>query len=71
MSIRELLNQFEIEGAFIIKAYNEKTEEDIILDEGEQFEYQIWNDENGVLDRKITYMYADKGVLNIEVEYKD
>lgn len=68
MSIRELLDQFGIEGKFIVTTWNEKTEEDIILSEGEQFEYQIWNDENGVLDKKIVCMYANNGVLNIEVE---
>ena len=68
MTIRELLDQFGIEGKFIITTWNEKTEEDIILSKGEQAEYQIWNNDNGVLDRKIICMYAIDEVLNIEVE---
>ena len=68
MCIRELLDQFEIEGEFIIKTYNDNIDTYITLSKGEQFEYQIWADDNGVLDKKNTYMYAVDGVLTIEVE---
>ena len=68
MCIRELLDQFEIEGEFVIKKYNNDIDTYIILSAGDQFEYQVWADDNGVLDRKITYMYAVDGVLTIEVE---
>lgn len=68
MTIRELLDNFEIQGAFIVKVWNEDTNDCAILAEGEQFEYQIWHNDNEVLDRKITYMYAVDGTLVIEVK---
>ena len=68
MTIQELIDQFEIQGAFCIKEYDWEKEDSIILAEGHDFECEYYDIDDGILNSRINYMYAVDGVLNIEVE---
>lgn len=68
MCIRELLEQFDIQGAYYIKAWNDNDVDYETLAKGDDFECEHWDMMDEILERKITYMYAIDGVLNIEVE---
>lgn len=68
MSIQELIEQFEIQGAFCIKRWMEDCNDYKKLAEGYDFEYERWEIDEECLYSKIVYMYAVDGVLNIEVE---
>lgn len=68
MCIRELNEQFEIQGAFRIKVWNNEIFYYETLAKGEDFECDRWNIDEDILERKITYMFAIDGVLHIEVE---
>ena len=68
MSIRDLINQFEIQGAYCIKSWNDDEEDYTMLEEGNDFECERWKIRSEHLERNITFMYAVNGVLNIEVE---
>lgn len=68
MTIQELIDQFEIQGAFCIKRWDESAEDYEVLSEGGDFECDRWNIEEKYLNTKIAYMYAVDGVLNIELE---
>lgn len=68
MCIRELIDQFDIQGAFWIKVWNEDKWDYITLAKGTDFECDHWDMMDDILERKISYMYAIDGVLNIEVE---
>lgn len=68
MCIRELLDQFDIQGAYIIKVWNDNVVDYETLANGSDFECDHWDMMEDILERKITYMYAVDGVLNIEVE---
>lgn len=68
MSINELNDHFEIQGAFIIKKWDNENEDCIILASGNDFECDRWDIAEDILDGKIAYMYAVDGVLNIELE---
>ena len=68
MTIQDLIDQFEIQGAYRIKEYDFEAEDCIILAEGHDFECEKWNIDDGILNRRISYMYAIDGVLNIELE---
>ena len=68
MTIRDLMEQFEIQGGYCIKEYDYKLDCCIILAEGKDFECEWYDIDDKVLDMRITYMYAVDGVLNIEVE---
>lgn len=70
MSIAELLEQFEILGAYHIKVWNVNVEGYVTLAEGVNFEYEHKRIKEEELERKITFMYAIDGVLVIEVEGK-
>ena len=70
MSIAELLEQFEIQGAYHIKAWNDDMEDYVTLAEGNDFEYEKWELKWKILKREITCMYANDGVLVIEVKDK-
>lgn len=69
MCIRELIDQFDIQGAFWIKIWDDDKLDYITLAKGTDFECDHWDVMEDVLERKITYMYAVDGVLNIEVEW--
>ena len=68
MTIQDLIDQFEIQGAFRIKEWDWEKEDYIILAEGHDFECEKWDINDDILNSKIGYMYAVDGVLNIEVE---
>ena len=68
MSIFELLNYFEIQGGFHIKKWSYADNDYITIAKGNDFESDKYNITEKMLDKKITYMYAVDGVLNIEVE---
>ena len=68
MCIRELLEQFDIQGAFHIKVWEDDICDYVTLMKGNDFECEHWDVKEEILERDITYMYAVDGVLNIEVE---
>ena len=67
MSVRELIDQIEIQGAYHIKLWDDDKDDYITLAKGGDFEYENWDIEDEYLEKKISYMYAIDGVLNIEV----
>ena len=68
MRIRELNEQLEIQGAFHIKVWKDEVDDYETLSSGKDFEYDRWKINEDILERKIAYMYAIDGILNIEVE---
>lgn len=68
MTINDLIDQFEIQGAFRIKVWDDTVYDCVTQAEGKDFECYDWNSKEDVLNRKITYMYVVDNVLNIEVE---
>lgn len=68
MCIKDLMEQFEIEGAFRIKVWDENVEDYITLSEGSDFRYENSDIDEEILEREIAYMYAVDGMLNIEVK---
>lgn len=68
MCIRELYEQFEIQGAFHIKVWKDEVDDYETLASGKDFEYDRWKIDEDILERKIAYIYAIDGILNIEVE---
>jgi hypothetical protein len=70
MCIRELIDQFEIQGAFCIKVCDDYKFDYITLVKGNDFECDKWDISDEILERKIAYMYAIDGVLHIELEWE-
>lgn len=68
MCIRELLEQFDIQGSYHIKTWNDNDVDCETITKGNDFECEHWDMMDKILERKIIYMYATDGVLNIEVE---
>ena len=68
MCIRELNEQFEIQGMFHIKVWKDEVSDYETLAKGENFEFDRCDIDEDILEREITYMYSLDGVLNIEVE---
>lgn len=68
MTIQDLIDQFTIQGGYIIKMWNDEAEDSVTLAEGSDFEYEHYKIKSKYLNKRITYMYAVDGVLNIEVE---
>jgi hypothetical protein len=68
ITIRELDDLINIQGAFRIKEWDCEKEDCITLAEGSDFEIDRWEIDEGIMESKIAYMYAIDGVLNIEVE---
>ena len=68
MCIRELNDQFEIQGAFCIKVWDDKLCDCVVLISGSDFECDRWDISEEIMENKIAYMYAVNGVLNIELE---
>lgn len=66
MCIREMLDQFDIQGTYCIKAWDD--DDYVILAEGMDFECDHWDIDDEILERKITYMFALDNTLIIEVE---
>lgn len=68
MCINELSEQFEIQGYFIIKVWKDDISDYEILAKGKDFELDKLEINEEILEREITYMFANDGVLNIEVK---
>ena len=68
MCIRELNDQFEIQGAFCIRVWYDEDFDYITLAKGSDFEIDRWDISDEIMECKIAYMYAVDGVLNIELE---
>ena len=68
MTIQDLIDQFEIQGIYTIKAWDDSVDDCVILNEGNDFELDKWNINEEILNKKVTYMYAIDSVLYIEVE---
>jgi hypothetical protein len=67
MTIKDLIDQFEIQGAYRIRYWDEITEEIVTVAEGHDFDCEYYDIDNKYLYMNITYMYAVDGILNIEV----
>ena len=68
MTIQDLIDQFEIQGAYCIKEYDWEKEDCIVLAEGHDFECEKHMIDERYLNSNIQYMYAVDGVLNIDVQ---
>ena len=68
MCIREMNDQFEIQGAYHIKKWNDTICDCVTVAKGSDFECDRWDIDDDIMESKIAYMYAIDGVLNIEVE---
>ena len=71
MTIQELIDQFEIQGAFNIKRWDDDSCDCVSLSSGDDFECDKWQIDDDILNRKISYMYAVDGVLQFELEWED
>lgn len=70
LTIQDLKDKFEIQGAYRISTYNDDTDEVETLAEGHDFECE-WHDiKEEYMNDMILYMFAVDGVLNIEIAYK-
>ena len=71
MTIKELMENFDIQGAFHIKKWDNRVLDCVTAAKGENFECYNWDiDEEAedALNSKIAYMYVSDDVLIIEVE---
>jgi hypothetical protein len=68
MTLRDLTNQFYIQGAYCIKRWVDEHDYYAVLAQGTDFECDYHKFNEAIWDMPITYMYAVDGVLNIEVE---
>lgn len=69
MTLQDLIDQFEIQGAYCIKRWVDARSDYAVLEEGKDFECEKWNLKEDCLNEKISYMYAVDGVLHIELEW--
>ena len=68
MTIQDLIDQFEIQGAYCIKKWQEDLNDCEKLAEGMDFECEKHRFNEDCLNSKISYMYAVDGALHIELE---
>lgn len=68
MCIRDMIDQFEIQGAFCIKLIENDGWTCEVIAEGHDFECEYYDISDDVLGREINYMYALDGRINIEVK---
>ena len=68
LSIKELKEQFDIQGGYCIKTWIEEDDDMEVIAQGRDFECEWYDIEDEYLDAEITYMYAVDGILNIEIE---
>ena len=69
MTIEDLYEQFEIQGEFHIKVWDDVAEDYVTLAKGSDFGINKTKIDEEVFKRNITYMYATMNDgLNIEVE---
>lgn len=67
LTIRDLTEQFEVQGAYQIATYDGETDKRIILAEGYEVAYS--NIKDKYLDAEINYMYADDNTMIIEISF--
>jgi hypothetical protein len=70
MTIQDLIDQFEIQGAYCIKRWRYDWEDYAVFAEGKDFEDEKWKLNEDCLNSTISYMYAVDGVLHIELEWE-
>lgn len=68
LCIRELTEQFDIQGAYCIKMLDDDVEDIKVVASGNDFECEYYDIEDKYMEMEIVYMYAVDGVLNIEIE---
>lgn len=71
MTLRDLMEQIEIQGGAVIKRFEDDGETEIIILETTDFECDRHKLQDSDLDRRITYLYPvvmDMAYLGIEVE---
>lgn len=66
LTIQDLIERFEIQGAYKVIVYDDKTDKQMVVAEG--YEIRFSQMEDKYLDAEITYMYADDNVLVIEIK---
>lgn len=65
LTIQDLIDQFEIQGAYKVVTYNDETSEQIVVAEG--YEIRPFKIEDKYLYAEIAYMYAEDNTLIIEI----
>lgn len=68
MTIQDLIEQFEIQGMFHIKVWKDEFSDYETLVKGGDFECDKCHIDKEIMEKRIAYMYAVDGILNIEVE---
>ena len=68
MTIQDLIDQLYIQGGYCVKRWIDDCNDYIILAHGDDFECEYYKLSEDCLTSKIEYMYAVRGVLNIELE---
>ena len=68
MCIRDMIEQFEIQGAYHIKQWDNRICDCVTVAKGKDFEIEKYDIDSEVLGRRIAYMYVVDDVLNIEIE---
>lgn len=63
LTIRDLTEQFEMQGEYQVAMYDDETDERTVLAEG----YNFLNIKDNYLDAEILYMYADDNKLVVEI----
>ena len=58
MTIRDLMEQIRIQGAFQVKKWNDTEETYTMLTEGSMFEEEYCDIEEDILEMEIKFMYA-------------
>ena len=67
LTIRDLIEQFEIQGAYQIATYDDESDKRIILAEGYEIGFSKIKDK--YKDAEINYMYAEDNKLIIEISF--
>ena len=68
MTIQDLIDQFDIQGAYRIKQIDDDDWTCSVVAEGHDFECEYWDISDRILNKKIHYMYVADNALNIEVK---
>ena len=69
MTIQDLIDQFEIQGAYCIKRWRDDWDDYAVFAVGYDFECEKWKLGKDCLNSKIIYMYVANNMLNIELEW--
>lgn len=68
MNIQELIDQFEIQGAYCIKRYSEELNDYDLYIEGHDFEIEKDDLSEDYFNLKISCLYVANNMLHIELE---